>query len=65
MMESLEDGMSPGQRESAREQVMKEIPLGRYAEAKNIANGVLMLASNDAKFITASKLVVDGGQTQY
>lgn len=37
------------------------IPLGRLGELKDIVQGVLFLASDDADFITASDLVIDGG----
>jgi NAD(P)-dependent dehydrogenase (short-subunit alcohol dehydrogenase family) len=40
-----------------------EIPLGRVAEAGEIARVVLFLASEDASFITGTALVVDGGNT--
>jgi NAD(P)-dependent dehydrogenase (short-subunit alcohol dehydrogenase family) len=37
------------------------IPMGRFAEADEIAATVTFLASDDASFITASSFLVDGG----
>lgn len=37
------------------------IPMGRFAEAEEIASAVLFLASDDSSFITASQFLVDGG----
>jgi NAD(P)-dependent dehydrogenase (short-subunit alcohol dehydrogenase family) len=37
------------------------IPMGRFAEATEIAAAVAFLASDDASFITASTFLVDGG----
>jgi NAD(P)-dependent dehydrogenase (short-subunit alcohol dehydrogenase family) len=37
------------------------IPIGRFADAREIAAAVAFLASDDASFITASTFLVDGG----
>jgi NAD(P)-dependent dehydrogenase (short-subunit alcohol dehydrogenase family) len=37
------------------------VPMGRFAEASEIAAAVAFLASDDASFITASQFLVDGG----
>jgi NAD(P)-dependent dehydrogenase (short-subunit alcohol dehydrogenase family) len=39
------------------------VPVGRFAEAREIAAAVAFLASDDASFITASTFLVDGGIT--
>ncbi len=37
------------------------LPMGRFAEAREIAQGALFLASDDSSYITASTFLVDGG----
>jgi NAD(P)-dependent dehydrogenase (short-subunit alcohol dehydrogenase family) len=37
------------------------VPVGRFAEAREIANGALFLASDEASFVTATTFLVDGG----
>jgi len=39
------------------------IPMGRMGDAWDIANSVVFLASDEASYITATQLVVDGGLT--
>ncbi|MGH2804481.1 MAG: SDR family oxidoreductase [Thermoleophilaceae bacterium] len=39
------------------------LPMGRFAEAREIAQGALFLASEDSSYVTASTFLVDGGLT--
>ncbi|WP_332715685.1 SDR family NAD(P)-dependent oxidoreductase [Pelagibacterium mangrovi] len=39
------------------------VPMGRMGDAWDIANSVVFLASDEASYITATQLVVDGGLT--
>ena len=45
------------------ERLAKRVPLGRVADASDIAGPILFLASDDAKYVTGSELLADGGVT--
>lgn len=63
MMRRLEAGLDPNNAENVREALRNSIPLGRYAEADDIAKVMLFLASDDASFVTGSVFTADGGLT--
>ena len=53
-----------GRADSARFEItVARIPLGRYGQPEDVANGVLFLASDESSFMTGSELVIDGGWT--
>ncbi len=47
------------------EKIVAKIPVGRLAQASEIARGVAFLASDNASFITGSTLSINGGQHMY
>ncbi|MCC5871484.1 MAG: glucose 1-dehydrogenase [Gammaproteobacteria bacterium] len=49
--------------EAFRHALAAKHPVGHIGEPDDIAYGVLYLASDEAKFITGSELVIDGGYT--
>lgn len=46
-----------------REKFLATIPLGRFAEARDVAAAAVFLASDAAEFITGIEFPVDGGRT--
>ena len=44
-----------------RENVLKSVPLGRVATAREIATGVVYLASDEASYVTGQVLRINGG----
>jgi NAD(P)-dependent dehydrogenase (short-subunit alcohol dehydrogenase family) len=43
------------------ERRLVHVPMGRFAKAREIAQGALFLASDDSSYVTASTFLVDGG----
>lgn len=54
---------SGGDVEALLAQRQKRIPLGFMGDGRDTASAVLFLASDEARFITGTELVVDGGMT--
>ena len=54
---------SGGQPEAIEERFAKSQPWPEFGDGRHIAGAALFLASDDARFVTGEKLVVDGGLT--
>jgi len=52
-----------GDVEALLQQRQKRIPLGFMGDGRDTANAALFLASDEARFITGTEIVVDGGMT--
>ncbi|GAB2623531.1 3-oxoacyl-[acyl-carrier-protein] reductase [Streptomyces capparidis] len=47
--------------EERKAEIVKQVPLGRYAQPEEVAGTVRFLASDDAAYITGAVVPVDGG----
>ena len=45
--------------------ILADIPLGRIAKPEEMAAAILFLASDDASYITANEIIVDGGWSSH
>ena len=63
MARSLLSGLDPQVAAQRLERLKALHPIGRLGEPEDIARAVLYLASDAAKFVTGTELVVDGGMT--
>src|SRR5699024_5783399 len=62
MMRSIETNAMPGNEEEAKKEFARTVPMNRYAEATEIADLIIFLASDKASFISGSYYRIDGGQ---
>jgi 3-oxoacyl-[acyl-carrier protein] reductase len=47
--------------ESIKEQILGQVPVGRFGELEEVAEVVAFLASDSAAYITGQTIAVDGG----
>ncbi|MGA2030349.1 MAG: 3-oxoacyl-[acyl-carrier-protein] reductase [Verrucomicrobiota bacterium] len=57
----IETDMTSELNEELKTNVLKQIPMGDFGRADDIANAALFLASTSARYITGQVLTVDGG----
>lgn len=48
-----------------QERILASIPFGAMGQPRDIANGILFLASDESAYMTGSELVIDGGFTAH
>ena len=49
--------------DKVRETFLKKVPLGEFGSADDVAFGVLYLACDEARHVTGTRLVIDGGMS--
>jgi 3-oxoacyl-[acyl-carrier protein] reductase len=57
----IETAMTQKLPEAARAEILKRVPLGTVGQPADVANGVLFLVSDMARYVTGHVLVIDGG----
>ncbi len=49
--------------EQLRAALTAQVPLGRVAEPREIADLIIYLLSDESRFVTGAELVIDGGMS--
>jgi len=55
------DKIAVGEREAEETRLKQTLPIGRLGQAREIADMILYLASDEAAFVTGAEFVIDGG----
>jgi NAD(P)-dependent dehydrogenase (short-subunit alcohol dehydrogenase family) len=63
LVERLAEKYAGGDYEGFVSKRHNQVPMGRMGDAWDVANAALFLASDEARYITGTELVVDGGIT--
>jgi len=61
---SIDTATFDGVPQQVRDELIKNIPMGRFGTSEEIAGPVLFLASDDSSYVTGIDLFVDGGMAQ-
>lgn len=55
--------ISTEQLQDMGDSIVKQIPIGRFGEAEEIAKAITFFASDDSRFILGAELIIDGGMS--
>jgi NAD(P)-dependent dehydrogenase (short-subunit alcohol dehydrogenase family) len=59
----LAERYAAGDYEGLVERRNAQVPMGRMGDAWDVAHAALFLASDEAKYVTGTEIIVDGGLT--
>ncbi|MCA9967203.1 MAG: SDR family oxidoreductase, partial [Anaerolineales bacterium] len=62
-LSSAQAGAGEAEQDAFFDRFRQRIPLGRVGQPEDVATAVLFFASDEARHITGSTLLIDGGQT--
>ena len=63
MVERMAEKYADGDYQGFVQKRHNQVPMGRMGSAEDVAHAALFLASDEARYITGTELVVDGGVT--
>lgn len=63
LLKRIADRYAGGEYEAMMARRHAQVPMGQMGDAWDIAHAVLFLASDEARYITGTEIVVDGGLT--
>jgi NAD(P)-dependent dehydrogenase (short-subunit alcohol dehydrogenase family) len=63
MMDRLESKLNPGMEKQVRQDICRHIPMKRYGTTDEVANTIMFLSSEEARYTTGSVYNVDGGMS--
>lgn len=65
MLDPVLSGLEANPAGGAWARGLSGIPLGRYGQPEDVANAAVLMASNDASYITGQSISVDGGMVMH
>lgn len=57
----IESDMTNALAEKAKEEALKQVPMGRFGSSDDVALGVIYLASDESSYVTGQTLSINGG----
>ena len=58
---TIDTGMTKGWDKNWKENILKDIPMGRFGTSEDVANAIVFLASEKSSFMTGAIVDLNGG----